>query len=114
LVGPASVPNSDIARAGSDQRPPRGRAHQGHEEAAMSDNDNVVQFNLPPIDGVGGLDYPQGAAAVRDRIRVALEKQGATKTGQGGGLGEADLWIVVDGCEYSIVVKPLRNGEDIV
>jgi hypothetical protein len=37
LVGPASVPNSDITRADPDQRPTRGRANQGHKEAAMNE-----------------------------------------------------------------------------
>jgi hypothetical protein len=55
------------------------------------------------------LEYPMGAASVRDEIRSVLRDtvvdHGSSMDG-GGGFGGADLWIWVDGKEYLVTVKP--------
>lgn len=59
---------------------------------------------------VKGLDYPQGARGVVDLIRDMLRTQvdHGTPMDTGGGFGQADLWLTVDGVEYCISVKPNR------
>lgn len=60
------------------------------------------------------LNYPLGAASVRDEIRAVLRDtvvdHGSSMDG-GGGFGSADLWIWVDGKEYIVTVKPTGSEE---
>jgi hypothetical protein len=41
----------------------------------------------------------------RDWLTKALEAAGAKVTDTGGGLGSADLWFTLDGCEFYIGLK---------
>lgn len=63
----------------------------------------------------GALNYPEGAARVRDMIRENLLEtpQAARVSGgdTGGGFGSADLWLTVDGIEFIITVKPTGKAQ---
>ena len=54
------------------------------------------------------LNYPGNAAQVRDLIadqmRTQVDFGSAMDTG--GGMGSADLWLMIDGTEYLVNVKP--------
>jgi hypothetical protein len=55
------------------------------------------------------IDYPRGAASLRDEIRAMLKSSIADQDSSmdtGGGMGVADLWVWVDGKEYCVTVKP--------
>lgn len=62
------------------------------------------------------LNYPMGAASVRDEIRSVLRNtivdHGSAMDG-GGGFGSADLWIWVGGKEYLVTVKPTGGEKPI-
>jgi hypothetical protein len=56
------------------------------------------------------MDYPKGAAQVRDLIREILKSQvdHGSPMDTGGGMGGADLWASFGGVEFVICVKPVK------
>ena len=54
------------------------------------------------------LNYPGDAAQVRDLIKDQMQTQVdfGSAMDTGGGMGSADLWLVIDGAEYLVNVKP--------
>lgn len=65
--------------------------------------------NMPDHTDLSKLDYPKGAAQVRDLIREMIKSQTdqGSSMDTGGGMGSADLWASFDGTEYYISVKPV-------
>ena len=56
------------------------------------------------------LDYPVDAASIRDEIRGYLRSAVAdagTSLDSGGGFGEADVVVTVDGKRYLVIVRKL-------
>jgi hypothetical protein len=50
---------------------------------------------------------------MRDWLQKACEAQGAKMVGGGVGMGQADIDIELDGCRYSISIKPLPQSSGI-
>lgn len=63
----------------------------------------------PPPPEVGNLGFLDMDAAfnMRDWLQKALEAKGGKVTGGGFGGGQADLWIMLDGCEFMVSIKPV-------
>lgn len=53
------------------------------------------------------LNYPLDCASLRDEIRELLTsvRDHGTSSDGGGGMGQADLWVTVQGVEYFITVR---------
>ena len=53
------------------------------------------------------LNYPIGAAQVRDLIKAMIGTQvdHGSSMDTGGGFGQADLWVKFGGVEYLVLVK---------
>ena len=62
------------------------------------------------------IDYPEGAAQVRDLIRDMLKSQvdQGSSMDTGGGFGEADLWVSFGGTEYFVSVKISKPSQRLV
>lgn len=56
---------------------------------------------------IGRLNYPQDVASLRDELIELLStvRDEGTSCDTGGGMGQADLWVKVQGVEYFITVK---------
>ena len=62
------------------------------------------------------MGYPRDAGMLRDEIRDYLRKAVADEGSSmdtGGGMGSADLWVVIDGREYFISIKGPRQVSPI-
>ena len=59
----------------------------------------------------GRLDYPLDAASLRDEISELLNsvRDNGTSSDTGGGMGQADLWVTVQGVEYFVTVRKSNN-----
>ena len=60
--------------------------------------------------------YPMDAASIRDEIRGYLRSAVAdagSSLDSGGGFGEADVYVTVDGKEYVVIVRSLRPTQDL-
>lgn len=59
----------------------------------------------------GRLDYPRDAASLRDEISELLNsvRDHGISSDTGGGMGQADLWVTVQGVEYFITIRKSNN-----
>lgn len=57
------------------------------------------------------IDYPLDAASLRDEISDLLQtvRDHGTVSDTGGGMGQADLWVTVQGVEYFVTVRKSNN-----
>lgn len=62
------------------------------------------------------IDYPEGAAQVRDLIGQMLKSQvdQGSSMDTGGGFGAADLWVSFGGTEYYVSVKISKPAQSLV
>lgn len=60
---------------------------------------------IPPLHPEFG--DPETLLNSRRWLEKALEAAGATRTGAGIGMGQADVDIILEGCKFNVSIRPL-------
>lgn len=69
-----------------------------------------IPVNLPQIGAIGvaeGFGDVTAHFNARDWLERAIVSKGAKVTGKGMGMGQADISFTLDGCAFSVSIRPI-------